>query len=207
MHKQAVNTKVGASLVQDGAESTWLGRSSVDGRVGEHARTRVISEHYNWIKRRCRQLMQNDADALDAAQEVVILVHGSLPEFEGRSSVRTWLSSIVHNKCVDLMRRGQRHRLREPTEALMTLHQLDLVDAVPLDRDSRDAVHQALQSLPKQDREVLHLRFFGELPIAEIGALLGLSLSATKMRLYRALAGFKSAYQSGDGVTTGPAGR
>src|SRR5439155_7935172 len=33
----------------------------------------------------------------DAVQEVFVVVHGRLPSFEGRSSMRTWIAGIAHN--------------------------------------------------------------------------------------------------------------
>jgi RNA polymerase sigma-70 factor (ECF subfamily) len=55
-------------------------------------------------------------------------------------------------------------------------------------------VGEAVGRLSEQDREVLILRHVGELSFQEIAKALGLGLSATKMRLYRAEERFRLEY-------------
>ena len=49
----------------------------------------------------------------DVVQDSLIAALESLPGFDGRSRVRTWLFSIVHHKAVDRIRRDQRSRARD----------------------------------------------------------------------------------------------
>jgi RNA polymerase sigma-70 factor (ECF subfamily) len=177
------------------SELAYIKQARLGGYVGERAKVKLIRDYYPWIQQRCGQILRNNADAQDATQEVMLRMHKALPQFEGNSSLRTWLSTIVHNECVNLMRRQQKNTLTLQTAALIALFEAEQdsgshSEAVPV-----DAVHNALDALSGHDREILHLRFFGELPIAEIGSLLDLSLSATKMRLYRALEAFKSHFR------------
>lgn len=164
------------------------------GFVGERAKVRLIKDYRLWILKRCGQILRNDADAQDAAQEVMLSMHKALPQFKGNSSLRTWLSTVAHNECVNLIRRQQKNTLTLQIGALVALFEAEQDGNNQVEDTPINAVHDALNSLSGNDREVLHLRFFGELPVAEISSLLGLSLSATKMRLYRALEAFKYQY-------------
>jgi len=63
-------------------------------------------------------------------------------------------------------------------------------------QDESDPGHQAsvqhtLTQLTEKNTEILNLRFFAEMSLDEISTTLELSLSATKMRLYRAMDAFK----------------
>jgi RNA polymerase sigma factor (sigma-70 family) len=60
---------------------------------------------------------------------------------------------------------------REPDEALS-------LDSPDLDR--------ALAKLPEEDRLALFLHFYLDLPLEEVGAVLGLSAAGAKTRIYRA---------------------
>tara|TARA_R110001592_G_scaffold343029_2_gene633232 strand:- start:11212 stop:11835 length:624 start_codon:yes stop_codon:yes gene_type:complete len=175
-------------------ELAYIKQARIGGYLGERAKAKLIKDYYPWVLKRCAQILRNDADAQDTAQEVMLRMHKALPKFEGNSSLRTWLGAIAHNECVNLIRRQQKNTATLQIGALIALFEAQQdadhhSDDVPI-----EAVHNALNALSGHDREVLHLRFFGELPIAEIGCLLGLSLSATKMRLYRALEEFKHQY-------------
>ena len=193
-----MNTKVKggrakASVGINSRESALIKRARLGGQIGEQARSQLLRDHYPWIVQRCARVLSHHADASDAAQEVALAMHRALPHFEGRSSLRTWLSSIIHNECMNLIRRRTRNTLTSQLEAVIAIDAMEWPNLPVAAEQTRTAVHEVLKALPELDREVLHLRFFGELPIAEIGALLGISLSATKMRLYRALDTFRVA--------------
>lgn len=179
-------------------EEKLMRLARLDGYVGERARSQLVQQHYSWIKQRCFYTLGNEADANDAAQEVALRMYRALSKFEGRSSIRTWLHTILHHECVNLIRKRQRSILSEHMQALVALHEIDLRDNRSHAEPATDAVQQSLNALPAQAREVLQLRFISELSLEDIGVVLGISLSATKMRLYRALDQFKGVYRQSD---------
>lgn len=195
---QAANEQPNANSEAD-ANEQLMRLARLGGYVGESARSRLIKQHYSWIKQRCFYILGNEADANDAAQEVALRMYRALSKFEGRSSVRTWLHTIAQRECVNLIRKRQRSVLSDHMQALVTLHELDLREC-RLNADlPAEAVQQSLEALPVQAKEVLQLRFFSELSLEDIGAVLGISLSATKMRLYRAMDQFKGVYPQSAG--------
>ena len=58
-----------------------------------------------------------------------------------------------------------------------------------------ELVNKALDKLKPRDKEIIVLKFMSGLTIEEISKVLDLGLSATKMRLYRALDAFKEAFE------------
>src|SRR5882672_7077286 len=57
----------------------------------------VYQEWFGFVWRSARGLGVADAALDDVVQEIFVIVHRRLRDFEGRSSIRTWLSGIVLN--------------------------------------------------------------------------------------------------------------
>jgi RNA polymerase sigma-70 factor (ECF subfamily) len=66
----------------------------------------VFDEHARYVWRSLRHLGVADAEIADVSQEVFITVHKKLSEFEGRSSLRTWLYGICLRVASDHRRRA-----------------------------------------------------------------------------------------------------
>jgi RNA polymerase sigma factor (sigma-70 family) len=123
-----------------------------------------------------------DPDPEDAVQEAFCKVYaarGRLHE-DGTGSV----SGYLHTAVVNLVR--DRHRRR--TTALDKQH-LVLVEAVtPLvEPESRTAVLAALSRLPQRKREALVLRYWLDLPLAEIATTMGVRTGTVKALISRGL--------------------
>jgi len=124
------------------------------------------------------------SDVPDVAQEVFLVVHRRLPDFEGRSSVRTWIYSI----CVFVVRDSNRKRLRRREQVQMELPDLragneDAPDAALQRRHARQMVSEALSELSEEQREAFVLYELEELPITEIAQLLECPQSTVYSRL------------------------
>jgi RNA polymerase sigma-70 factor, ECF subfamily len=101
-----------------------------------------------------------------------------------RGSPRAWLFSIARNAAVDELRR----RRRRPDHA----SDVELAaDSVPNDAleqvERRVTVRDALAMLPLREREIVLLKFHGQLSNGELARALGISESNAATRLHRAL--------------------
>jgi RNA polymerase sigma-70 factor (ECF subfamily) len=129
----------------------------------------------------CLRLLRHPADAEDVAQDVMFKVFMALPKFEARSSFKTWMMRIARNTCFTWQKK--RHHREEIGD-----EDIDQT-ATGADADKpHDAIYvnQLLEALAAGDREVLTLRYVADLSLQEIADVCDLSLSAAKMRLYRA---------------------
>jgi RNA polymerase sigma-70 factor (ECF subfamily) len=128
----------------------------------------------------CLRMAGNRQDAEDITQEVMLKVFSKLASFEGRAAIKTWLVRVTSNACKDWIKK--KATARQYTEALANEPQPDNETVYAEDR-----LVGLLQELADADREVLTLRFVADLNLSEIADVTNLSLSATKMRLYRAV--------------------
>ena len=137
------------------------------------------------------RVLGNTADAEDVTQEVLLLVVRKLDTFRGISSLATWLHRVTVNAALTYRRRQARHSERHldaSLECLATHTASDCCapDHQALDHELREQLERAIARLPELYRDVFVLAEFEELPYAEIGRLLGLSLAAVKSRLHHA---------------------
>jgi RNA polymerase sigma-70 factor (ECF subfamily) len=162
--------------------------------------TVLLGRHRARLLTHCSYRLGNRQDAQDVVQRVLLRAWRAIDRFEGRSAFRTWLYSIAENECRSFAVQRLRYVQSEHIEALIDMH-LAITKLAAEDRYALDqAVTAALQSLSATAREVLWLRFFQDRSLEDIAASLAISLSAAKMRLYRALDQFRAAYRQVTGA-------
>ncbi len=146
------------------------------------------------IYRHALRYLQQPEDAWEVTQEVLLRLFRNLHRFEGRSRFNTWLYRIVENQCHSFVEARSRRTLSDHVSALIQIHEETHRSPQEEEQEDTHCVTLALTSLPAASREVLHLRFVAEQSLEEIAQTLDIGLSATKMRLYRALESLRTAY-------------
>jgi RNA polymerase sigma-70 factor (ECF subfamily) len=145
----------------------------------------IFDEHARYVIRALRHLGISEADVEDVAQEVFVTVHRKLPQFEGRSSIRTWLYAICLRTASDHRRRAYNVRER-PTEA-PPLDTGERTGAEPDARvESRAFVLQLLEQLDEDKRTVVVLYEVEGLSMREVAEAIGCPLQTAYSRLHAA---------------------
>jgi RNA polymerase sigma-70 factor (ECF subfamily) len=72
---------------------------------------RLVDEHRRELYAHCYRMLGSIADAEDALQDALLRAWRALPDFEGRSSMRTWLYRIATNACLRALERRPRDRI------------------------------------------------------------------------------------------------
>lgn len=129
----------------------------------------------------------NASVAEDLVQTTFLKLHGARRLWRRGERLRPWVFAIAAHVRVDWLR----SQGRVATERLD-----DEGGSAPLsssdpsaglrDRERRERVHAALESLTESQRVVVHLHRFEGLGFAEIGRILGISEGAAKLRAFRA---------------------
>jgi RNA polymerase sigma-70 factor (ECF subfamily) len=148
------------------------------------------------------RILGDPGRAEDVVQEAFIRVWTYADSFDaGRGSLRTWLLTTVRNRAIDYLR-GRPGRER---------HELELSADIPAKgtgsdpwRDvsealERQAVRQALGSLPPDQRQVVELAYFGGYTQTEIAEIVHVPLGTVKGRTRLALEKLSS-YLQGRGL-------
>jgi RNA polymerase sigma-70 factor (ECF subfamily) len=146
----------------------------------------LLLRHHSSLLTRCYVYLKNREDAEDATQETELRVFRAIKNFRGDSSFRTWLFSIADRQCYDLTRKRARQIINNHLRTLIEIHETNLNKIMPT-TEHHNIINHVLTRLPQQERDVIMLRYYMDLSLQEISSTLGIGLSATKMRLYRAL--------------------
>ncbi len=164
--------------------------------AAEEARTRaeqaafaaLVDQYAGALYRVAFSVLRNPADAEDAVQETYLRVlrhRDSLGEVRDH---RVWLIRIVWNIVLDRKRRA---KTRPETDDVAELARVLPSNGLSAEEMAAAAQHHAhvlacVEQLPAKEREVLQLSAFEELSSVEIAAVLGVTESSVRSRLFRA---------------------
>jgi RNA polymerase sigma-70 factor (ECF subfamily) len=163
---------------------------------------RLVDRHAQKLFRSAMALSRNRADAEDLLQDTLVAVHRGLKNFAGRSSVRTWMSTILTRQAFKSLHRARHRRATLSLDGMSdgspaaTDHALVVESAGKVER--RIDVMEVLRSLSDQHREVLVLREIQGLSYEEIAAALGVPRGTVESRLFRARAEFRQRFSRTD---------
>ena len=174
-----------------------LARSLAAGE--EEAFRTLVDQETTSVFRTCYRILGRVDEAEDATQETFVLAYRSLASFRGDGRPGAWLSRIATREC--WRRAAVRSRRATATTALDEV----VLETLPgscsplgdlLAAEERNAVRRAVENLGEPYREVVALRFFGELSLLDIAAATGRPEGTVKAQLHRGLARLRRALQS-----------
>ena len=159
----------------------------------------IYDEHLAFVWRSLRRLGVQGAALDDAVQDVFLVVHRRLPEFEARSSVKTWLFGIVLRVARTCRRSVQRKSpgtsgpgAPEDPETLADPHG-ELPDALAEKTEAVRLLHEILDELGDEKREAFVLAELEQMTAPEISEALGVNLNSVYSRLRAARREFEQA--------------
>lgn len=157
----------------------------------------VYREHVGFVWRSVRGLGVRPGSVDDVAQEIFVVVNRRLSDFEGRSSLRTWLSGIILNVVRHHRRSVQRKSPHELATDMVDPQSLVATAPTPYDAVARaedtKLLERILDELDDEKREVLVLAELEEMSVPEIAGALDIKLNTAYSRLRLAREAFSQA--------------
>lgn len=153
---------------------------------GDHkAVEEMMTRYANRLLRSAYLLCGNEATAQDLLQITLVRAVRAAKQFEGKSSLYTWLHGVLVNVHHHYQRAHQRTVLMEeiptqPVDPISISGQIDMEEGTA-------PLAKAIVRLSPEYREIIVLRFFDDLKVGEIAARMSLPLGTAKSRLRRAL--------------------
>ena len=177
-------------------ESALLSDAEVVERVrdGQIALFEMLMRRHNRRVYRCvRSILRDESEIEDVMQQAYLAAFHHLAEFEGRSSVATWLTRIAMNAALSRLR--TRSRFTVPSSDEEGGDAMSLWPSTAPDPEQQAIAHElgqvletAVDALPRSYRTIFVLREVEGLNTLETAELLGLSEPVVKTRLHRAKA-------------------
>jgi len=176
-------------------ETVVSGQTDQEAQLIEQARqgdevawAKLVTQHQDAVFRLAFLLLGNPDDAQDVAQDALIRAFYALDSFDTTRPLRPWLLRITSN-----LVSNKRRSIARYLAAVGRWFQKEAVTVEPDFQDSQlkqweaQTVWQAVQQLSRSDQEIIYLRFFLELSVAETADATGIASGTVKSRLHRAL--------------------
>ena len=158
----------------------------------------IVQRHHRRIYNICYRFSGDADDAQDLTQEVFIKMYRTLNTYESsKGAFMTWVTTITRNLLVDHFRKSKYDRVTDSLDTTSSEHE----DAQPLgeqiadtsrapdahvqSRETRDAVHEALQKLSPELREAVILRDLQDMDYKDIAGALKVPEGTVKSRINR----------------------
>jgi len=158
----------------------------------------IVQRYHRRIYNICYRFSGSPDQAQDLTQEVFIKMYGSLKSYDSqRAAFMTWMTTITRNLLVDYFRKTKQERMTDSLDAATSEHD----DALPLSeripdkalppdarvqsRETKEAVHRALQKLSPDLREAVILRDLQDMDYREIATVLRVPEGTVKSRINR----------------------
>jgi RNA polymerase sigma-70 factor (ECF subfamily) len=124
--------------------------------------------------------------AEDVSQEAFLNLWRSGARYDRNlGSVRTWVLGIVHHRAIDFLRRSAVHAKRRASDEGMEerFESSERTDVEVARRDEARTVRAALDGLPREQRQVIELSYFGGFTHTEIADMLSAPIGTIKGRM------------------------
>lgn len=152
----------------------------------------LFARHYVHLVRLAAQLV----DELETAEDIVQDVFAALDPDRLRGEALPYLRTAVINRSRSVLRRRKVARLFARTATRQELS--EPADAPAVRKAERARVLAAIDALPHRQREAVVLRYYEDLPVAEIAVVLGISPGAVSTALGRARDALSAALEDHD---------
>lgn len=153
----------------------------------------MIRENYADIFRYCFWRTKQRSDAEDLTQETFLCFINSLSHYSDRGKPKALLYTIARNLCINWHKRMKPLPLSDET--------LENISFVEADKEveiaNRLTLHKYMNQLPKDQQEILLLRYYLELQVNEIAKTLGISRFAVMYRLRIAMKNLRQDIRKG----------
>ena len=154
----------------------------------------IMQRHAKRLYALAASMVGNPADAEDVVQETFLGAYKQLSAFQGRSSLKTWLTRICVLQVSKLYRSRKVRRTAPLGSDVPGGHEPAVASPVS-HADRRADVQAMLNSLSSEHREVLMLRELQGLSYKEIADVLGVPQGTVESRLFRARQQLKESYK------------
>lgn len=139
----------------------------------------IVDQYSQSLYWKIRSIVLTHEDADDVLQNTFLKAWKSLPTFQGKAKLSTWLYRIAINESLDFLRRQKTAALSSADVDLSVANRLLADDYFDGDK-SQAVLQEAIATLPDVQRTVFTLRYYDEMKYSEMSEILGTSEGSLK---------------------------
>lgn len=136
----------------------------------------------------CTAILGNPDDAQDVAQDAFVQAYRSLAGYRGDGTFGAWIGRIATRMAISRAAAGRRRPLGSVGAEFNAPDEHANPERQVVSLEHSEAIRQAINSLPADQRQVVELRFYHDMPMESIAAATRVPIGTVKSRLHRALA-------------------
>jgi len=176
-------------------------------KIGEHQDEQAFCLVYGHFAGRVKSFLvgkgMDEDTAEELMQEIMITVWRKASTYNpGKAAASTWIFTIARNRRIDFLRGNYRVEV-ELDDALLEREHDNEIETRALDEElnlqqNSSRLYEALEELPKEQKQVMHLSYFRGLSHGDIANWLGLPVGTVKSRIRLALQSVRTNMQVED---------
>ena len=139
----------------------------------------IVDQYSQSLYWKIRSIVLTHEDTDDVLQNTFLKAWKSLPTFQGKAKLSTWLYRIAINESLDFLRRQKTATLSSADADLSVANRLLADDYFDGDK-SQAVLQEAIATLPDVQRTVFTLRYYDEMKYSEMSEILGTSEGSLK---------------------------
>lgn len=161
----------------------------------------LFHKYEKYLYKLCYGYLQNEQDALDLVQEILIKVFNNLPKFDERFPFHPWIRRISVNTCLNFKRDRKsnvislNYEISEEITVQDTIASTENIEKEIVDEEIKETIRKNIKNLPEHYRLIIALRFYEDLSYNEISMLLNKPIGTVKTDIYRAKALLKKSLE------------
>jgi RNA polymerase sigma-70 factor (ECF subfamily) len=160
----------------------------------------IYDKYSSRIYNQCYAFTKNKDEAKDLTHDLFIKLFLKLKKFNGNSKFSTWVFRIVHNHCINHVKRNASSKYETRCFEFFEIPVFDDAygsgdETTPI---SREKICYVLDNLSPEDKSILLLKYQEHYTILDIQKKFNIGASAVKMRIKRARERFVKLYSSHD---------
>lgn len=143
------------------------------------------------------KMTRNAQAAEDLMQETMLAIWRKAGQYDpARGPASAWIFTIARNIWIDAWRKQRRPEIDPNDPALAAPPEPDAANLIE-QRQSHDALHKAMKTLPQEQVDLIRLSFFDEASHSTIASQLGLPIGTVKSRIRLAFGRLRAALEDG----------
>ncbi|MHC4440423.1 MAG: RNA polymerase sigma factor [Planctomycetota bacterium] len=148
----------------------------------------LYNRHIDRVHRICYRIVLDSSQVQDCVQEVWLKVFRNIDRFQCSKSFAAWLNSVSANTAIDYYRKWIKRSSRIDSDEIKAV----VSDENPGERKMDEAhirqrICEALEKISVNQRTAFILRYYEDMPIAEIAQTLGCTTGAVRTHIRRSL--------------------
>lgn len=158
---------------------------TLNGNVNDYAF--LVEKYKHMVFTLTIRIVKNKEEAEEVSQDVFVKAYKNLKNFKGESKFSTWIYKIAYYASLDVLKRNKRQISVENIDTVKERDLRNTDDSLNFlyDIERKKIINDALLKLDEEERIILTLYYYEELPIKEISKVVDLSEDNIKIKLFR----------------------